>query len=110
MKIFKTTDGTEIKRVSRWINIKCRYVNPNHILHGYSDNGELLYFHYKRQDYALGQFLRFDLGPGAKTLKATCGAEEVVLSGYDATEMWYPLMIELDNRGEQIRLYQEVKK
>lgn len=110
MKTYKTTMGIEVKRVSRWIQIQCAGVTEKHSLHGYSSDGELLFFNHDRRKYALGQFLRFDFGPKSKVVYYEGNGEKGILSGYDSTEYYYPLMIEIDPKGEAVRLYQEVEK
>ena len=106
-KILETSDGMKVERVSKWIKIRASYVTPKHRLHGYSDEGTLLYFKYDGDRYALGQFMRFDFGPSAKKMYVKDGKEDICLAGYDATEYYRPLMIEINSTGEAVRLYRE---
>lgn len=108
MKIFLTNQGYKVERVSRWIRIDYRFVTKNHSLYYYSDNGDLVYFKFGGRRYALGQFMRFDIGPGAKNPVIHDKGEDIILSGYDSTEYYKPLMIEINKTGEAVRLYREV--
>lgn len=101
-----TSDGMKIKRVSRWIQIHCDYVSPRHELYGYSDDGSLLYFKFDGRRYALGEFMRFSWGP----ITFDENGEQKTLAGYDSAEYYYPLLIEISESGEYVRLYKECKE
>lgn len=127
-KIYTDHDGNKIERLSRWIKIHTLPVTKRHSLYEYatdgsghhpynehfdSTNGVLVdYFVFQGKQYALEQFL--------STSSAWAGAwnpfyseddvdDYVILSGYEAEEYFNPLMIEVGEYGEFVRVYQEVK-
>lgn len=107
---FKTDDGMEVRRVSRWLPVKEKKVTKKHSLYDYADEQKyVLYFRFKKKDYALGQFMRFDYGPGGKCpVIQQKGGEQILLAGYDATEYYKPYMLEWNETCECVRLYEEV--
>ena len=127
-KIYTDQDGNKIERLSRWIKIHTLPVTKRHSLYEYatdgsgrhpyndnfdSSNGVLVdYFVFQGKQYALEQFL--------STSSAWAGAwnpfysendvdDYVILSGYEAEEYFNPLMIEIGEYGEFVRVYREVR-
>lgn len=114
-KIFTTTDGKQIARVSRWISIKTDWnITPRHPLYYYScdaDDGKRCvdYFVFHGRKYALDQFYRF--GTMFTPTQPPMWYENSKLqhmAGYDSENYFCPLMIEVDEYGEHIRVYAEV--
>ena len=112
MKCLRTiNDGDYVyRRASRWIKIKYDVVGPRHSLYDYaegdfcSDMGDdlrsLCHFKHNGRDYAIGQFLRMDY-----PIELEDGS---IICGYDGENWYKPFMVEIDNYGEHIRLYEEV--
>lgn len=117
--------GQEYTRLSRWIKIKTNY-NPNnknrlecyiHDGFGYSkysdsydpknhDGKYLDYFTFQGRNYSIDQFLRLDYPIFYQNKEGkTC-----FLSGYDLENYYNPLLIEIDESGEYIRLYEEKRR
>lgn len=102
----------ELKRVSRWIRIDSLEVTKKHSLYYYADkddayNGKytVLAFSYKNRWYALGQFLnRF----GMLGFDKDCKEYPAFISGYDGENYYNPLLMEMDEYGEKVRLYTEI--
>lgn len=112
MSIITTVDGNKYKRVSRWIKIDTRPVTKKHILFDYADTydcaegeGLLTCFRYKGRLYALGQFMRF-IHPEFYEDK---DGKSQFLCGYDCTTWHNPLICEIDDCGEYIRLYEQIE-
>lgn len=110
-KIITTENGVRWERVSRWIKLDTKEVTTRHKLFDYGDPYDckpgksiVTYFRYDGKEYALGQFERFSYPKMWKEKGKTN-----YLFGYDCTEFYYPLVIEIDKRGEMIRLYIEVE-
>ena len=101
----------ELNRVSRWITINSLEITKNHSLYCYADkddeyNGKytVLAFRYKNRWYALGQFLsRF----GMMGFDKECKKYPSFISGYDSENYYNPLLMEIDEYGEKVRLYLE---
>lgn len=127
MKQFVTTDGCTVTRVSRWIKVQHNY-NPNRAnslwdyvtdLYGYNEHSEhynprqglvLDFFRFDGQTFALSQFGLLG-GPwaGGQPLTFTdTDGKLTVISGYDMDNYYSPLLMEMDEYGEYIRLYKEV--
>ncbi len=107
-KILKATNiksNWGYTKVSRWIKIDYTIVSPNHQLADYADNsGEELwlnFFRYKGKQYALGQFMRL--------YNPIILEDGSTLSGVDCTSAFNPLIIEISQDGEGVRLWEEVK-
>lgn len=107
-------DGQKIRRLSRWIKVReAVNVSPRSCLFDYSDDdGEgnklAFYFVFRGQRYALGRFIRC----GSPWLPVSYSWEDEegkmqFLSGADCTEYYRPLLIELDDAGEYVRVYEE---
>ena len=109
--IITTIEGRSYKRVSRWIKIDIRPVTKKHALFDYADiygcadgEGLLTCFRYKGRLYALGQFMRFTY---PEFYDGADGTRQF-LCGYDCTTWYKPLVCEIDDSGEYIRLYEEL--
>ena len=91
------------KRVSRWIKIQYDMVTSRHSLWDYAENNEgiLTHFRHGGRDYAIGQFMR--LSPPIFL------EDNSIICGYDATEWYRPYLIEIDEYGEYVRLYEEIQ-
>ena len=122
MKEITMQDGTKMYRVSRWIKIRQNYnVSPRNHLYYYAtdENGYrtgstnfkhssetfLDYFRFGNQTYAINQFLRLTY----PIFYETEDGKLAYLSGYDAEDYYNPLMIELSDDCEYVRLYSERK-
>ena len=103
MKTITTVDGRKYNRVSRWIKLEYRTVTNRHSLYDYADDGVLICFRHGGRLYALGQFMRLSM---PEFYEDNDGKMQY-LSGYDCTEYYKPLVCEIDDGGEYIRLYQE---
>ena len=90
-------------RVSRWIKLDYTNITHRHSLANYAyDNGEdltLTYFMHGGKMYALGQFMRL-----SEPITLEDGS---IISGYDCTQWYNPLLIEIRKDGEAVRLYEE---
>lgn len=111
MTVITTIVGHKYKRVSRWIKIEYRIITKKHDLFDYADSsdcnegdGLLICFRHGGRLYALGQFMRFT-HPEFYDNK---DGKTQFLCGYDATTWYKPLICEIDDNGEYIRLYEEI--
>ena len=115
MKTFKTNNGRTITRISRHIKIRTDYVTSRHSLFDYADSSSeedgkrlLDYFVFKGKKYALNQFMRL----GSMFIPEVYQFEEndktQFLSGVDSENYFNPLLIEIDDYCEYVRVYQEV--
>jgi hypothetical protein len=113
MKIITTSEKRKYERVSRWITLHSDYVTKRHGLADYSDFsadpdspdwGLLNYFTYKGKKYALGQFMRLTYPEFFEDEEG----KSSYLSGYDCTDYYNPLICEIHESGEMIRLYRSV--
>lgn len=101
-----------VKRVSRWIRIDNIPVTNRHSLYDYADTygldeGEkplLTCFRYSGRVYALGQFMRL----AAPYSFIDTNGNRAFISGYDSSNYYNPLLIEVCESGERVRLYQEL--
>ena len=107
MKKICAESGRTFVRVSRWISVKDRYITTKHRLYDYADiygceKGKALlrYFTYKGVMYAIAQFMRLSY-PEFYTMD---DGKTGYLSGYDSTDYYRPLFIEIDETGERVRL------
>lgn len=114
MKKIVAQDGKKYKRVSRWIKIESKYVTRRHALADYADYfcgaddkkiGLLSCFRHNGKVYGISQFMRtsypiFFTDENGKTS---------YISGYDCTQYYKPLLCEIDDGGEYVRLYEEVE-
>ena len=114
MKVIKTTDGKQLKRISRWIKIRQAYnVTERHSLYYYAEEiGEnenaLDYFIFKGRKYALSQFLSFGTPWTAGYIQWYENDKLHNIAGYDSTDYYKPLLIELDECAECVRVYEEL--
>ena len=135
LKSFDIYDGKETEReynfvrVSRWMRIKTNYKpNKRNSLWDYVTDGDgyksyqenftpekglfLDYFTFRGKKYALEQFIAIgcvwdNIGHYAGYYE---NKEKHYLSAYDHESYFYPLYIELDECGENVRVYEEVKR
>ena len=127
MKEFICNNGRKLVRLSRWITIQHNY-NPspkNRLAYyitdgnGYS-NGQanfdkstglyLDFFRWNGRNYAINQFLILG-GPwtgGQPYMFTDTDGCTTVVSAYDGENYYNPIMIELDDCAEHVRVYQEV--
>ena len=100
----------ELTKVSRWITIKEMEVTKNHSLYRYGEDTEIgkryvFTFRYNGRLYALNQFLnRF----GMMGFDKECKEYPKFIAGYDGENYFNPLLIEIDEYGEKVRLWEEV--
>lgn len=101
-----------IMRVSRWIKIETKWITKRSRFWDYADkyseeNGERIIdvFRFNNRWYCLDQFLRF-----SHPVFFEENGKKLFLSGYDSTDYYYPLEIEIHESGEAIRLYRELKE
>ena len=113
-KIFTTTDGKQIERVSRWIKIRFgEIVTEKHSLYYYAEKEEdiayLDYFIFCGKKWAINQFYRFGtmFTPEPPPMWEENGKLQYI-SGYDTENYFNPLLIEIDDSGEYVRLYREL--
>ena len=107
-KIFKDKDnatGYGYRRVSRWIKVEYTIITSRHRLADYADKQEgalwLTYFRYNNKEYALNQFM---------SLVAPVILEDgSIIGGYDCTNWYNPLLLEIHPDGEYVRLWEETK-
>lgn len=129
MKIVKTTDGKNFRKLSRWIEIKYN-LNPNkrNRLWYYvtDENGyrpsqdefnpkdylELIYFRFKGRNYALNQFYRIgSMVVAGKPHEYTDRQGTHVICAVDLEgDLYHPLYIEVNTTGEAVCVYEEVTK
>lgn len=120
----ETIESKHLQRVSRWITIKqnydpCKnnrlwdYVTDESGYYSYQDkftpdnNLCLDYFRFNGRTYAINQFFAF--GSIADCIGHSIGYiendEKHYLAGYDSENYYNPLLIEIDEYGEKVRLY-----
>jgi len=104
MRIFKGENGRQFRRVSRWIKVNYKTVTSRHSLADYADGDSLAYFRHGGREYALGQFMRLT----APEFFENEDGKKSFLSGYDCTQYYKPYLIEIDDGGEYVRLFEEV--
>lgn len=104
MKYITTQDGNTYRRVSRWIRCDYIQVTRRHSLYEYSDGETLLCFRHGGRLYAMSQFMRLTYPELYNDENGKTGH----LSGYDSTQWYNPLLIEIHENGDYIRLFQEV--
>ena len=108
MKTITTTDGHHIRRVSRWLRVQYAHVTPRHRLAEYADEGVLLFFRWQDRQYAIGQFYRLGGGLAAPVTWYDEDGKLHYLSGVDCTVWHNPPMLEVDDGGEYVRVYESV--
>lgn len=112
-KIITTTDGKQIKRVSRWIKIHfSEIVTEKHSLYYYADkyenNNYVDYFIFNGKKWALSQFMRFGYPMTANYIQWYEKDKLHYMSGFDSENYYNPLLIEMDECCEYVRVYEEV--
>lgn len=123
MKTFTTTDGNKITRISRWIKIQHNY-NPNkrNKLWYYVTDGNgyiegqtgydkstglyLDYFVFNGRKYAINQFMNLNNPFYCNPVMFYENDKLHHLSGYDSENYYNPIMIELSDGCEYVRVYQ----
>lgn len=115
MTTFKTTTGRTIARVSRYIKIRTDYVTSRHSLYDYADSSSeedgkrlLDYFIYHGKKYALNQFMRLGSMIIPEVYQFEENGKTQFLSGVDSENYYNPLLIEVDEYGESVRIYEEI--
>ena len=114
MRTIKTSENRTYKQVSNWLEVKEQYVTKRHSLSEYADfygtdnekEGLLTYFTFKGKKYALGQFLRLSYPEFFENEDG----KQSFLCGYDCTDYHNPLMMEMDDCVDSVRLFQEVSE
>lgn len=117
----------KLVRVSRWIEVKENY-NPNkrNALWDYVTDGcgyapysehfnpkeglYLDYFRWNGRNYAIGQFMVFgsiwdNIG---HHVGYTENGEDHYITGFDSHELFNPILIEVDEYCQHVRVYEEV--
>ena len=119
-KAIITTEGKTIYRRSRWIKIQHSYnVSKRNGLYYYAtdengytegsaqfdpENGLYLdFFRYGGRNYAINQFLRLDF----PIMWNDEDGKTQFLSGYDSENYYSPIMIEIADDGETVRIYED---
>ena len=124
---FVTIDGKHnVTRLSRWITIQHKYrINKNNGLFDFSTDGNgyrptsekydpstgtyLDYFRFEGRNYAIDQFVALgSIWCGGKPYQFTDtdGTTTFVTAVDFSGDIYDPLYIELDEYGEQVRVYQ----
>lgn len=114
MKTIKTSENRTYRRVSNWIDVKYAYVTKRHSLADYADfnatenekEGLLTYFTFKERKYALGQFMRLSYPEFFENEDG----KQSFLCGYDCTDCYKPLMLEMTDCGDSVRLFQIISE
>lgn len=112
MKTFTTTDGKTLVRLSRWIKLHYDDVSKRHPLYYYADidssddSALLVWFQFRGKKYALEQFIRMGGMWASPVMFEDETGKLNHLSGYDCTDYYNPIMIELSEDGEYVRVYQ----
>ena len=103
-------DGRAYSRVSRWIKLEYIEVTTRHSLYDYTDvverdgnKGWLYVFRHNGRLYALNQFAQLGFPVFYEE-----NDKIQYISGYDITQWWKPFLIEIEEGGEHVRLYQEI--
>lgn len=108
----KDNYNIHVMRISRWIRIETIMITKKSRFWDYADsyteeNGKRFIdvFRFNDRLYCLSQFLRF-----SHPIFYMENGKKGFLSGYDSTDYYYPLEIEIDESREYIRLYRELKE
>ena len=104
--------NVKIMRVSRWIRINTICITKKskfwELADSYIEYGGIRtieVFRHKDRLYPICNFLRFDYPLFFKE-----NGEKNYISGYDGTDYYYPLLVEVSSNGEYVRLYRELKE
>lgn len=92
----KTTTGKTLTGTGRWIGIR------------YNKNGSPFFMHYGHR-FSLGDFLQFG-GPWGPPITPTWEESDGLhqMAGIQADRWDAPLMVEINDCGERVRVWQEV--
>ena len=127
MKKINTSDGRTLVRRSRWIQVRHNY-NPNrrnrlwdyvrdgggygpYSEHFNPDTGLYLdYFVWDGRKWAIEQFLSTSgtMGLLAPIFFEDENGKTSYISGYDGANYFDPILLEVDDCGEYVRVYEEV--
>lgn len=112
-----TTDGITLQGTGRWIPIQCAAgITPRHSLWEYGDDngtGETRtawYFNHYGHRFALGQFIRYG-GPWGPPVPPMWEEADGLhhMAGIEIDRWDHPLMIELSEYCDYVRVWQEVE-
>lgn len=125
MKKIPANNGRTLIRRSRWIKV-CRNYNPNkrNALWYYVTDGNgyregqtnfdpssglyLDYFRWNGRNWALEQFYRLGgIMGGAPIFFEDEDGKTSYIAGYDSENYYNPILIEVDDCGEYVRVYEE---
>lgn len=113
MREFTTTEGKTLLRLSRWTRVHCDVVSKRHPLHYYSEpdseypgKGILFWFRFNGKKYALDQFICMNGMWATPVMFEDETGKLNYLSGYDSEDYYNPIMIEVSDDGEHVRVYQ----
>ena len=113
-KIITCTDGTQFKRVSRWLTIRNEYnIAPGHELYevGYDDGDERCIDYVNFKGYCISTQSMYALGSmwiSERPHKFIENKEEHFISAVDMDgDLYDPYYIEMDKYGEKVRLYKK---
>lgn len=110
-----TTEGITLTGTGRWIPIQCATaITPRHGLWEYGDdNGDgtrvVLYFNHYGHRFALGEFIGYG-GPWGPPVPPMWEEADGLhhLNGVQADRYFDPLLIEISESCEAVRVWQEV--
>lgn len=112
-KIIIDDNGRKYERVSRWIKTYYDCITKRHSLASYADfdgtdskKGLLNWFWFHGKKYAAGQFLRLSHPYFYKNEDGKTS----YLCGYDCENYYNPLLLEIDDDGEHVRLYRYIEE
>lgn len=129
MKKFVTDSGRTLVRLSRWIKVRHNY-NPNrrnslwdYVTDG-SGNGPhserfdpkkglyLDFFRWNGRNWAIDQFLSTTgiMGFHDQMIFKDETGKDSFISGYDSENYFSPILLEVDDCGEYVRVYEEVSE
>lgn len=125
MSLIKTTDGKTLKRVSRWIHIQTNYKpNKRNALWDYARDGNgngpsskkfdkdsavIDFFFWNGRTWAIEQFYSLS-GPfgGSPMFFENEDGKMSYIAGYDSENYFNPILIEMSDSCEWVRVYVEV--
>lgn len=125
--VFTDNNGNKLERVSRWITIKHAYnVSKRNALayyamdeNGYkegqtnfnSENGLYLdYFRFNGKNYAMEQFIsNSSMWSNGTQFFTDIDGKLTYIAGYDSENYYNPILIEIDEYCEHVRVYVEMK-
>lgn len=127
MKNIPTSDGRTLVRLSRWIKVRQNYKpNKRNRLWDYVRDGSgygphsnkfnpadglfLDYFVWNGRKWAIEQFLSVSgtMGLPAPILFEDENGKTSCIAGYDGENYYNPILLEVDDCGEYVRVYEEV--